>query len=190
MIGLFSGLLPVANRRLLSRIRMKLVVFAICRFVLLMGCAGSCLSTSGAEEKPVKRAGAPKDLLEERAHWQVQSGDWKVSPDGASATAGDTLAELTASRATRLAGRWLSFKVAITGENAKAGLWIGGVRDTRGEILRLSIEAATGKLTNGRGKAHAPLGDIQPSVELLLRFDAEKLSVFRAGNSVAELPIT
>jgi hypothetical protein len=159
----------------------------IAAMLVILWIAGAWCVTA---EEPLRRGGPPKNLLEEKTQWQVQTGDWQLAPSGATAKAGETLAEVSATRGVRLAGRWLSFKLSLEGDNAKAGLWLAGIRDTRGETLRLTVEGATGNLTNGRGKTLAPLGDTQPSVELLLRFEPEKVSVFRAGNAVAELPVT
>jgi hypothetical protein len=162
-------------------------VFTACgHFAVMVALVFLC----GAAEEPVRRSEAPKNLLQEQGGWQVQTGEWQLNGGAATATAGETLAELSANRAARLVGRWLSIKLTVTGDNAKAGLWFGGLRDARGEITRLLLEAATGDLTNGRGKVLAPLGDIQPAVELLLRFDPDKVSIFRAGNTVAEVPVT
>ena len=153
-----------------------------------------CLScwpaTDTLAEQPARRATGPRNLLEEKGEWQTQTGEWQLGGGTASAQAGDTLAEVSAARGVRLQGRWISIKISIEGESAKAGLWIPGIRDTKGETLRLTVEKATGNLTNGRGKTLASLGDIQPLLDLLLRFEPEKLSIFRGGSAVTEVPIT
>jgi hypothetical protein len=155
---------------------------------LLCFCCSLCAPMLG--EEPVRRAGGPKNLLEEKSEWQPHTGDWQVGGGQATATAGETLAEIGAARAVRLLGRWISLKLNLDGDSAKAGLVISGIQDAKGETLRLTVERASGNLTNGRGKTLASLGDIQPPLDLLLRFEPEKLSIFRAGNAVTDFPIT
>src|SRR5687768_10503878 len=115
---------------------MKLLCQALCRIFVLLALTGIL---QAAQPEPARRSAPPVNLLIEHGQW-LQSGDWKVGANGAAATAGETLADLTSKQAYRLRGRWLSFKAALKGENVKAGLWFAGVQDARGEILRLTID--------------------------------------------------
>ena len=123
----------------------------------------------------------------------MESGAWKVdaAKGTASVTADDTVAELAATRGTRLAGRWLSLKVVLTGDAARAGLRFSGLRDDAEQTLRIVLDAAEGGLTNGRAKTLAPLpaGALQSPVEIILTFSKDRLLIEHAGVQVAELAV-
>jgi hypothetical protein len=144
-----------------------------------------CVEAEGADAP----AGAgPKNLFREQ--WRTESGKWDVNPGSAIGAAEEQLGELSAARAVPLAGRWISFRLLLAGPAAKAGVRFSGVADARGEILRFSAEAASGTLTNGRGKELAGLGDLQLAVELVLKFGTDRVGVYRSGAQLCELPIT
>ncbi len=164
-------------------------LFHVGRMAVTLLCLSCWQAVDALAEQPPRRATGPRNLLEEKGEWQTQTGEWILGGGAASAQAGETLAEVSAARGVRLQGRWISIKIGIEGDSAKAGLWVPGIRDAKGETLRLSVERATGNLTNGRGKTLASLGDIQPPLDLLLRFEPEKLSIFRGGSAVTEVPI-
>lgn len=160
-------------------------------FRTFLALLAASLGISAAEPSMSGRTGnAPKPILEDVASWQQQSGTWEVSGGSAKGTANETVGELAAVRGARMPDRWLSFKVALTGDAVKAGVLFAGIRDSRGEILRFSVEQASASLTNGRGKMIAALGEMQPAVELLVKFSPEKVTVHQAGAQLAEIPVT
>ncbi len=137
-------------------------------------------------------AGGPHFLLDAEHRWQA-SGAWKVDvvAGTATGTAGETLAELSAAKSVGLAGHWLSLRVALSGDAPKAGLWLGGVRDERGEGVRFVIEGASASITNGRGKTLATLAvdALSKPLELTFTFTNEKVTLHSGGKEVGELAI-
>ncbi len=137
-------------------------------------------------------AGAPQHLLDAEHRWQA-SGVWKVDATAGTATgtAGETLAELSAAKSVGLAGHWLSLRVALSGDAPKAGLWLGGVRDERGEGVRFVIEGASASITNGRGKTLATLAAdaLSKPLELTFTFTNEKVTLHCGGKEIGELAI-
>src|SRR5215212_8567147 len=87
------------------------------------------------------RLGPPKRLLSPEFKWQTQSGVWQSDPDTGSAhcASDGTLAEYAAATGVQLTGHWLSLRVSLSGSAPKAGVWFAGVRDSRGELLRLAF---------------------------------------------------
>lgn len=169
---------------------------AICCLLTLASALTPAVSAAGGKsrETPAEtRPGAPHNLIEDGQQWQPQGGAWKVDAGNGSAsvTAGDTVAELASSRGIRLAGHWMSLKVVLTGDTAKAGVRFSGLLDEKDQILRLVLDASSGGLTNGRGTTLAPLpaGAFRAPVELVLTFTAKNLLIENAGARLCEVPV-
>jgi hypothetical protein len=131
----------------------------------------------------------PRDLLEAAFPWQPQGGQWKVEGSVANVIAGETMAELTATKGVPLTNRWLTCKVALTGPATRGGVWFSGIRDERGETLRFAVDAASGSLTNGRGRNLGGLGNDLGTVDLVFQFTPEKVTVQHKAATLVELPV-
>ncbi len=137
-------------------------------------------------------AEGPGNLLGPENRWQP-SGEWKVDTTAgtAEATAGEMLAELSSAQSVRLAGRWLSMRVALGGDSPKAGLWLAGLRDSQGKGVRFVIEGASASITNGRGKTLATLAAdaMSKPLELTFVFTGEKVTINSRGKEVGTLEV-
>jgi hypothetical protein len=156
--------------------------------VLTILAAPICAQNSPAP----RRTSPPRLLLENGDAWRVQSGDWKQAEGSVVGTAGETLSEYAASSAMPLKSRWLSLRIEMSGESAKAGFWLAGLRDDKSDLVRLTLETASGAITNGRGRTIAtlPAGALQKPVDLLLKFSATAMSIKANDEQIAELTVT
>lgn len=140
------------------------------------------------------RLGPPKRLLTPLFKWQTASGTWAADPEGSKVkgTSDGTLSEYSAASGLPLTGHWLVLNATLEGADAKAGIWFAGVRDAKGEVLRLTFDAASGGLTGGRGQpiAGLPEGAFAAPLEVVLNFAADKLTIHHAGHQLAELAVT
>ncbi len=146
-----------------------------------------------AQNSPApRRTSPPRLLLENGDSWRVQSGDWKQAEGSVAGTAGETLSEYAAQSAMPLKGRWLSLRVEMSGTAAKAGIWFAGLRDDKSDLVRLTLETASGVITNGRGRTIAtlPAGALQKPVDLLLKFSATAMTIKANDEQIAELAVT
>ncbi|MEK0450266.1 MAG: hypothetical protein RL088_2534 [Verrucomicrobiota bacterium] len=141
---------------------------------------------------PARRSSPPRLLLDTPDSWRVQSGTWKPADGTVTGTAGETLSEYAAVSAMPLKGRWLSLRMEISGDSAKAGLWFAGLRDDKSELVRLTLDTTSGNITNGRGRTIAtlPAGTLGKPVDLLLNFSANAMRLRVNNEQVAELAIT
>ena len=133
----------------------------------------------------------PKLLLDPDFAWRKQSGEWTPGAGSISATAGATLSEYAASSGVAMKGRWVSVRITLEGDLAKAGLWFAGIRDEKGDIVRFTLDAASGTITNSRGKTIAtlPASTADKPVDLLFRFSTEDVKVLAGGEQIAEMPV-
>ena len=139
-----------------------------------------------------RRNSPPQLLLETPDSWRVQSGTWKPADGTVTGTAGETLSEYAAASAMPLKGRWLSLRMEISGDSAKAGLWLAGLRDDKSELVRLTFDSASGNITNGRGRTIAtlPAGTLGRPVDLLLNFSTDTMRIRVNNEQTAELAIS
>jgi hypothetical protein len=139
-----------------------------------------------------RRTSPPRLLLETPDSWRIQSGTWKPAEGTVTGTAGETLSEYAASSALPLKGRWLSLRMEISGEAAKAGLWLAGLRDDKSELVRLTFDTTSGKITNGRGHTIAtlPAGTLGKPIDLLLNFSADSMRLRVNNEQPADLAVT
>ena len=146
------------------------------------------LSPLRSQEEPKSHA---RLLLAPDFAWRKQSGVWTAAASGVEATAKETLSEYAASAGIPLKGRWLSLRITINGDAAKAGLWLAGLRDAKGDLVRLQLDAASGTITNGRGRTIAtlPAGALEKPVELVLQFTTDTMRLLSSGAQIAELPV-
>jgi hypothetical protein len=149
---------------------------------------------AASEEESRPRLGPPKRLLTSAYKWQSQSGAWKADPDAGTATctSDGTLAEYAATNGIALPGHWLAVRAQLTGPTAKAGLWLAGIRDTKGDPLRIAFDSAAGGLVGGRGEPIAALPNdaFTKSIEVVLNFAPDKVTVHHAGQQLAEIAVT
>ncbi len=133
----------------------------------------------------------PRLLLAPGFSWQKQSGEWSTTESSVVASAKETLSEYAASSGIPLKGRWLSVRIAMEGETTKAGFWLAGLRDEKGDLVRLQLDATSGSITNGRGRTIAtlPAGTLEKPVELLLKFTNATMTLHSGGSQIAELPV-
>ena len=148
--------------------------------------------TEASEGHP--RLGPPKRLLSPPFKWQSQAGTWAAEPETAKVkcTSDGTLAEYAAADSLGLTGHWLMLNATLVGADAKAGIWFAGVRDAKGEVLRLTFDAAGGGVTGGRGQpiTGLPDGAFAAPLEVVLNFTADKVSLHHGGRQIAEIAIT
>ena len=130
-------------------------------------------------------------LLGKGTEWRKQSGEWTVSEGSVAASGSGTLSEYAASSGVALRGRWLSVRIALEGDGAKAGLWLAGLRDEKGELVRLTIDSTSGTISNGRGRSIAalPAGALQKPVELLLKFSDDSLALLSGGEEIGSFKV-
>ncbi len=135
---------------------------------------------------------APQILLAEGFAWQKRNGEWKVSGETVTSSATGTLSEYAAASGISLKGRWLSIRIALEGEAARAGFWLAGLRDEKGDLVRLALDSTSGRITNGRGRTIAtlPTGAFEKPVELLLKFSADTMALHFAGAQIGELRVS
>lgn len=150
-----------------------------------------------ASDEPTEahpRLGPPKRLLSAPFKWQMPSGTWTPEADTGKVkcTSDGTLAEYAAFSGVALNGHWVMLNASLEGADAKAGLWFAGVRDAKGEVLRLAFDAAGGSLVGSRGQTIAtlPEGAFTKPLEIVLNFAADKVTVHHAGQQLAEIAIT
>jgi hypothetical protein len=140
------------------------------------------------------RLGPPRRLLVPGFKWQLQSGAWTADAEAAKVkcTSDGTLAEYAAASGLTLTSHWLMLNATLEGADAKAGIWFAGVRDAKGEVLRITLDAAAGGLTGTRGQPIASLPDTSfaAPLELVLNFAADKVTVHQGGKQIAEIAIT
>lgn len=146
------------------------------------------------EEAPARpRLGPPTRLLGQQAKWQIQSGAWKADAEAGSVSCASdgTLAEYSAAASVKLAGHWLALTAALTGTDPKAGIWFAGVRDKRGEVLRLALDSASGGITGARNNSICalPEGAFANRIEVVLIFSADKVTIHHGGRQLAEIPV-
>jgi hypothetical protein len=140
---------------------------------------------------PEQQAKRTRLLLDGSFEWRKQSGVWKVDGGTVAATADGTLSEYAASSGIAIIGGWLSVRITLDGESAKGGLWLAGLRDDRGDIVRLTIDSASSAITNGRGRtiANLPDGATEKPVDLLLKFAGDTMLVLAGGAQIGALPV-
>ena len=128
----------------------------------------------------------PQMLLDKDTAWRKQSGEWTVGEGTVAASASGTLSEYAASSGVALRGRWLSARIALEGDAAKAGLWLAGLRDEKGDLVRLTIDSTSGTIANGRGRTIAtlPAGALEKPLELILKFETDALTLHSSGTEI------
>lgn len=134
----------------------------------------------------------PQMLLGKDTAWRKQSGEWTVSEGTVAASASGTLSEYAAASGVALRGRWLSVHISLEGDAAKAGLWLAGLRDEKGDLVRLTIDSTSGTITNGRGRTIATLsaGALEKPLQLILKFETDALAVHSSGTEIGVFKVT
>ncbi len=131
-------------------------------------------------------------LLGRDVAWRKQSGEWTIAEGSAAASASGTLSEYAASSGVSLKGRWLSVRVALEGDSAKAGLWLAGLRDEKGDLVRLTIDATSGVISNGRGRSVAalPSGAVDKPLDFVLKFSGDAMSIHFGGAEIGGFKVS